>query len=161
MKPHIVGHKSSVMCPAFKNQLSVNMYSKRFISYFLIPMVAAPWCTDPEEFARTFPAKFLIQFMLQRGLLDAVVKRLGWRSFRNGSQTYIEAFQRSLPPCHRLHLHTPVHRVVRTGKKMTLIFADKSRETFDRVVLAQCRVPTFSTTRSLVQRVSSCLVTFT
>jgi predicted NAD/FAD-binding protein len=38
-------------------------YSEQFVKYFLIPMVAAPWCIDPEEFARTFPAKPLISFM--------------------------------------------------------------------------------------------------
>lgn len=38
-------------------------YSDQFIRYFLIPMAAAPWCNDPDEFAQTFPAKPLIQFM--------------------------------------------------------------------------------------------------
>lgn len=38
-------------------------YSKQFITYFLIPMVAAPWCIDADEFARTFPAKPLVKFM--------------------------------------------------------------------------------------------------
>lgn len=40
-----------------------NRYSDQLITYFLIPMVAAPWCIDPEEFASTFPAKQLIRFM--------------------------------------------------------------------------------------------------
>jgi len=43
--------------------LARHKYSKQFIEYFLIPMVAAPWCIDPDEFARTFPAKPLIKFM--------------------------------------------------------------------------------------------------
>lgn len=38
-------------------------YSSQFMTYFLIPMVAAPWCIDPEEFSRSFPAKPLIHFM--------------------------------------------------------------------------------------------------
>ena len=38
-------------------------YSRQFLTYYLIPMVAAPWCIDPDEFARSFPAKTLIQFM--------------------------------------------------------------------------------------------------
>lgn len=38
-------------------------YSEQFIIYFLIPMVAAPWCIDPDEFAANFPARNLIQFM--------------------------------------------------------------------------------------------------
>lgn len=38
-------------------------YSGQFITYYLLPMVAAPWSADGNEFARTFPAKPLIQFM--------------------------------------------------------------------------------------------------
>lgn len=43
--------------------LKAQKYSEQFISFFLIPMVAAPWCINPDEFARTFPAKSLIKFM--------------------------------------------------------------------------------------------------
>jgi predicted NAD/FAD-binding protein len=51
-------------------------YSHQFLTYYLIPLVAAPWCIDPDEFARSFPAKTLIKFMyvpttaLQRGYAD-------------------------------------------------------------------------------------------
>lgn len=38
-------------------------YSRQFLTYYLIPLVSAPWCIDPDEFARSFPAKTLIQFM--------------------------------------------------------------------------------------------------
>ncbi|RYP92151.1 hypothetical protein DL770_001732 [Monosporascus sp. CRB-9-2] len=38
-------------------------YSDQFRTYFLIPMVAAPWCIDPEEFEHNFPAKPLIRFI--------------------------------------------------------------------------------------------------
>ncbi|KAF1955019.1 hypothetical protein CC80DRAFT_505850 [Byssothecium circinans] len=38
-------------------------YSRQFAELYLIPMVAAPWCIDPMEFSRNFPAKFLIGFM--------------------------------------------------------------------------------------------------
>ena len=38
-------------------------YSKHFIDLFLIPMCAAPWCIDPQEFASSFPAMHLIRFM--------------------------------------------------------------------------------------------------
>lgn len=56
-------------------------YSRQFLTYYLIPLVAAPWCIDPDEFARSFPAKTLIKFMyapataLQRGIADKL-KRL-------------------------------------------------------------------------------------
>ena len=38
-------------------------YSEQFKRYYIIPMVAAPWCIDPDEFARHFPAATLIRFM--------------------------------------------------------------------------------------------------
>ena len=38
-------------------------YSEHFKRYFLIPMVAAPWCIDPAAFCRDFPAITLIRFM--------------------------------------------------------------------------------------------------
>ena len=43
--------------------LDRNNYSKQFIRYYIIPMVAAPWCIDPDEFSRSFPARALIHFM--------------------------------------------------------------------------------------------------
>ena len=43
--------------------LSRQNYSQEFKTYFLIPMMAAPWCIDPDEFANAFPARPLIQFM--------------------------------------------------------------------------------------------------
>ncbi|GAB1205002.1 hypothetical protein APSETT445_003668 [Aspergillus pseudonomiae] len=43
--------------------LTRQQYSPQFKRYYLIPMVAAPWCLDPEEAARTFPAETLIRFM--------------------------------------------------------------------------------------------------
>jgi predicted NAD/FAD-binding protein len=48
---------------SIREYLSRKNYSEHFITYFLIPMVAAPWRIDPDEFARTFPAESLIQFM--------------------------------------------------------------------------------------------------
>ncbi|KAG8419044.1 hypothetical protein J3459_011585 [Metarhizium acridum] len=111
-------------------------YSSQFTTYFLIPMVAAPWCIDPDEFSRSFPARPLIHFMKSHGLLDTVTKTLQWRSFRNGSRTYIDAFQDSLPQRHKLHLNTSVHDVTRIGNEVLVSFSDGSAKTFDHVVLA-------------------------
>lgn len=38
-------------------------YSEQFKRYFIIPMVAAPWCIDQTEFYNTFPAVTLVGFM--------------------------------------------------------------------------------------------------
>ncbi|KAI1824020.1 FAD/NAD(P)-binding domain-containing protein [Xylaria intraflava] len=116
--------------------LRAQNYSERFISLFLIPMVAAPWCIDPDEFSRTFPARSLIKFMLDHRLLDTPLRTLRWRSFRNGSQTYVNAFQNSLPRQHKLYLNTTVQSVRRTGDGVSIKLADGSSKTYDHVVLA-------------------------
>ncbi|KAI3390885.1 hypothetical protein diail_8446 [Diaporthe ilicicola] len=112
-------------------------YSEQFITYYLIPMVAAPWCIDVKEFSHTFPAKPLIQFMLDHGLLDTVTKTLSWRSFKGGSKTYVDAFQRSLPSRHQLHIGATVQKVTRMEGGAVLEFSDeRPQRTYDHVVLA-------------------------
>ncbi|KUI60928.1 Protoporphyrinogen oxidase 2, chloroplastic/mitochondrial [Cytospora mali] len=136
---HILGDDHPMTADLFESigaYLRRQRYSDQFITYYLIPMVAAPWCIDPDEFARSFPAKSLIQFMLDHGLLDTVIKTLRWRSFRNGSKTYVDAFQRSLPPRHQLHLSTPVQKVTRAEGGTILEFSKHPQKTYDHVVLA-------------------------
>ncbi|KAI0470088.1 FAD/NAD(P)-binding domain-containing protein [Xylariaceae sp. FL0804] len=111
-------------------------YSEWFISYFLIPMIASPWCTDPVEFARTFPAKLAIQSMLQHGLLDTMSKTLRWRAFRDGSKTYVDTFQRQIPSSHQIHLGTAVMGVERAPDGVSLTFSDGESQRYDHVVLA-------------------------
>ncbi|KZZ94251.1 amine oxidase [Moelleriella libera RCEF 2490] len=114
-------------------------YSRQFMKYFLIPMVAAPWCIDVDEFGRSFPAKPLIRFMKNHGLLDTATKTLQWRSFRNGSRTYVDAFQALLPRRHKLHLNTPIQQVTRTdgGDQVLVTLADGCTvRSYDHVVLA-------------------------
>ena len=43
--------------------LKRHRYSSQFIDHYIIPMVAAPWCMDPDEFSDNFPAATLIDFM--------------------------------------------------------------------------------------------------
>ncbi|KAI1127285.1 FAD/NAD(P)-binding domain-containing protein [Nemania abortiva] len=111
-------------------------YSASFITYALIPMIASPWCADPEEFAQTFPAKLIIQFMLEHGLLDTIMDKLSWRSFRNGSKTYVDAFQKRMSSQHQIHLNAAVHQVVRTHDGVALGFANGTSKCYDHVVLA-------------------------
>ncbi|KAI0476353.1 FAD/NAD(P)-binding domain-containing protein [Xylariaceae sp. FL0804] len=121
---------------AIGEYLRAQGYSEHFIALFLIPMVAAPWCIDPDEFARTFPAKALIKFMLDHRLLDTPFRRLRWRSFRNGSRTYVDAFQNNLPCHHRLHLNTTIQRVRRAGNEVVVRLENGTCRKYDHVILA-------------------------
>ncbi|KAI0018742.1 FAD/NAD(P)-binding domain-containing protein [Xylariomycetidae sp. FL0641] len=111
-------------------------YSEQFITYFLIPMTAAPWCIGEEEFARTFPARPLIKFMSDHCLLNAPFRRLKWRAFPNGSKAYIDAFRKGLPPHHQVHLSTRVQQLRRIPGGVELEMADGSSRVYDHVVLA-------------------------
>ncbi|KAI8950463.1 FAD/NAD(P)-binding domain-containing protein [Xylaria longipes] len=111
-------------------------YSAMFITQFLIPMLASPWCTDPDHFARSFPAKLIIQFMLKHDLLNTITDKMEWQSFHNGSKEYVVAFQKYISPRHHIHLNTVVHSVTRTQGMVSLRFADGSSRSYDHVVLA-------------------------
>ncbi|KAI1208162.1 FAD/NAD(P)-binding domain-containing protein [Annulohypoxylon truncatum] len=116
--------------------LKEKKYSDEFINYFLIPMVASPWCIDTNEFKETFPARPLIRFMMDHRLLDTVTRTLRWRSFQNGSKTYVDAFLSSLPAHHQVHLKTPVQKAVRLKQGVMLTFGDGSSRIYDHVALA-------------------------
>ncbi|RYP22269.1 hypothetical protein DL765_001783 [Monosporascus sp. GIB2] len=81
-------------------------YSDQFRTYFLIPMVAAPWCIDPADFERNFPAKLLIQFIY---------------AYDKASMAFVSK---------------RIKDVTRVGREVSLTFVDRSCQTFDYVVLA-------------------------
>lgn len=78
------------------------------------------------------------------GILGTVTKTLFWRSFKNGSKSYVDAFMRQLPPRLQLHLKTPIRSITRLqpddsvrGKSAVSIeLMDGTRRTYDHVVLA-------------------------
>ncbi|KAL2822228.1 hypothetical protein BDW59DRAFT_163821 [Aspergillus cavernicola] len=122
---------------SIREYLTRQKYSAQFKRYYLIPMMAAPWCLNPEEAARTFPAETLIQFMAQHRLLSMLTRTLQWCSFSNGSGMYIDAFVRRLPANHHLHVGMAVHRITRNkGSCVSVITHTGAEEMFDHVVLA-------------------------
>ncbi|MCJ1440003.1 MAG: hypothetical protein MMC23_000485 [Stictis urceolatum] len=117
--------------------LARHRYSKQFMDYYIIPMVAAPWCIDPDDFSRNFPAATLIDFMKQCRLLDTAFHKLNWRTFRHGSRTYIDSFSRTLSSRQQVHLNSAVKQVHRHSDGSTsLSFPNGSSQTFDHIVLA-------------------------
>ncbi|KAI1170956.1 FAD/NAD(P)-binding domain-containing protein [Nemania sp. FL0916] len=142
MEPSDTRHKVSkdlprpILYESIGAYLQRKGYSTAFITQFLIPMLASPWCTDPDHFARSFPAKLMIQFMLKHGLLDTISEKMRWQSFRHGSKEYVVAFQKHISPYHRIYLNTVVHSVIRTQDTISLRFADDSSRPYDHVVFA-------------------------
>ncbi|KAI0188243.1 FAD/NAD(P)-binding domain-containing protein [Astrocystis sublimbata] len=116
--------------------LERNRYSTIFIDYFLLPMLASPWCTDPKELAQTFPVIPMIQFMLKHNLLDTPIKKLHWQSFKHGSKVYIDAAQQLISRHHRLYLNSPITQIERRKDGVILRIPNHESRRYDQVVLA-------------------------
>ena len=146
---------SSARLESIGDYLKRHRYSSQFMNYYVIPMVAAPWCIDPDEFSKSFPAATLIDFMYVRRrcenrsqilpfffffrfqckLLDTMFYRLSWRTIVNGSKAYVDAFRLSLSPHQHVHLGVPAN-VIHNDGLISMGFADGTTETFDHVVLS-------------------------
>ena len=106
-------------------------YSAAFIDWYLVPMGAAIWSADPEEFLR-FPAAAFIRFFDNHGLLG-IRDRPQWRTVVGGSVQYVTAITQSLGE--GLRLATPVWSVARDDDGVTVTTAS-GVETYDHVVMA-------------------------
>lgn len=107
-------------------------YSQAFIEKHLIPMGAAVWSSTPETM-RAFPLRFLVQFFHNHGFLR-VEDRPQWLVVKGGSREYV---RRLVEPFHdRIHLRTPVVKVERTARGVSVRTAQGDESCFDRVVLA-------------------------
>jgi predicted NAD/FAD-binding protein len=106
-------------------------YGERFRDYYILPMGAAIWSTDPARML-AFPARFFIRFFANHGLLSLDDRPL-WRVIRGGSHAYVE---RLVAPFRaRVRLATPVRRLARRPDHVT-VYTDTGAERFDAVFLA-------------------------
>ena len=107
-------------------------YGRMFRDYYLLPMGAAIWSTDPERMLG-FPARFFVRFFQNHGLLS-VNDRPTWRVVKGGSRTYVDRLVR--PFADRIRLKSPVERIVRREGGVVLYTAAGGDEPFDAVFLA-------------------------
>ena len=63
-------------------------YSSEFVERHLIPMGAAIWSADPQQFYE-FPIGYFVRFCDNHGMLN-VFRRPQWRVIRGGSIRYVE-----------------------------------------------------------------------
>ena len=106
-------------------------YSQVFIDHYLVPMAAAVWSADLTLMYQ-FPARYLIQFFHNHGLLN-VNDRPGWYVIKGGSKTYATALTRSFKD--KIRLSTPVTKVQR-AEKGVVVTSSKGEEYFDAVFFA-------------------------
>jgi predicted NAD/FAD-binding protein len=95
--------------PSLGLYLDTEHYSREFIDHYIIPMGAAIWSAGHETMLE-FPARYLIQFFKNHGMLS-VDERPTWRVIKGGSQRYAEKLV--APFRHQIHLNSPVESVGR------------------------------------------------
>jgi predicted NAD/FAD-binding protein len=106
-------------------------FSQTFIDYYLVPMAAAVWSADLNLMYQ-FPARYLIQFFHNHGLLS-VTNRPDWYVIKGGSKTYVTAL--TAPFKDKIRLSTPVTGVKR-GKEAVIVTSAQGEESYDAVFFA-------------------------
>lgn len=118
--------------PSLGDYLDANGYSRWFVDRLLVPQASAVWSADPEQMW-TFPAKFLLRFFANHGMLG-LRDRPAWSFVRGGSKTYVEAIEAALGA--RVRLGTPVASIARFEDHVTVVPRGGHPETYDEVVVA-------------------------
>jgi len=110
---------------------SSGRFSRAFLEGYLIPMAAAIWSAPRTELDR-FPAKFLLQFFDNHGMLD-LRSRPRWRTVVGGSRRYIDAMLGTIGDLVRTGC--PVESVQRQADGVRVRTSGGS-ERFDEIILA-------------------------
>ena len=105
-----------------------------FVERLIVPQAAAVWSADPRQLW-SFPARFLLQFFDNHGMLG-FRDRPRWRTIAGGSHRYVEVIVARLGE-RRVRLATPVAAIARHAEHVELTFAARREpERFDHVVIA-------------------------
>jgi predicted NAD/FAD-binding protein len=112
--------------------LAQGRYSQDFIDYYIIPMGAAIWSTEPRQMME-FPARFFVRFFHHHGMLS-VNNRPQWRVIKGGSARYAEAMTAGFR--NRIRLHTAVANVRRLKRSVRITTVNGLEESFDWVFFA-------------------------
>ena len=117
---------------ALRAYLAENGYSAEFVDHYLVPMAAAIWSAEPVA-TLDMPAKFLVQFFANHGLLQ-ISDRPVWRVIKGGSREYVD----KLIAKHRdrIRLNSPVRSIRRVDDRVELHSTTGGREIFDYVFVA-------------------------
>ncbi len=118
--------------PTLREWLAGLGLSELFVERVIVPQAAAVWSADPAQMW-TFPARFLVRFFANHGMLG-LTGRPRWKTVVGGSRRYVEALM--APFEDRLRLSTPVRAVERFEDAVEVTPAGGEAERFDEVVLA-------------------------
>ena len=118
--------------PSLGHFLEERRYSRAFVDRLIVPQAAAVWSADPRQMWN-FPARFLIEFFANHGMLG-FRDRPRWRTVAGGSHRYVEAL--TAPWRDRLRLSTPVDHIRRHDDHVTVTPRNHEAERFDHVIVA-------------------------
>jgi predicted NAD/FAD-binding protein len=118
--------------PSLGQWLEHHAFSPAFVERLIVPQAAAVWSADPRQMW-TFPARFLVEFFDNHGMLG-LRGRPRWRTVQGGSARYVEALIR--PWSHRLRLGTAVQAIERREDCVLVKPHGAEAESFDEVILA-------------------------
>ena len=120
--------------PSLRAWLEERRYSRAFVERLIVPQAAAVWSADP-RLLWSFPARFLVQFFDNHGMLG-FRDRPSWRTVAGGSRRYVDAILAPLGE-RQVRLATPIERIARDADGVELTFAARAEpERFDHVVIA-------------------------
>ncbi len=118
--------------PELCDYLRKGNYSANFIDHYLVPMAAAIWSAEPAQIWR-FPAKFLVRFCENHGLLS-IFNRPQWMTVAGGSQRYVDKIIATIR--HRIRLDAAVSSVRREYGRVIVTTTKGQTESFDQVIIA-------------------------
>ena len=112
--------------------LNRNNFSDEFIHYYILPMGAAIWSSEPNKI-REFPAQSFLHFFMNHGLLN-LKHRPQWKSIVGGSKQYVTEL--TIPFKNKIHLNSAVQQVRRVAGRIEIFAKNRSPEYFDHVIFA-------------------------
>ena len=118
--------------PSLRDYLAQRSYSREFVERLIVPQAAAVWSADPRQMW-SFPARFLVQFFENHGML-ALSHRPQWRTIAGGSHRYVERL--IAPFTERIRASQPVRAIARVGEGIEVTPRGGEAQQFDRVVIA-------------------------
>lgn len=112
--------------------VEANHYSSSFVRYMLTPMASAIW-SSPRRAIHDFPAQYFFRFYINHGLLQGT-EPVFWRTVTGGSHEYVKKLV--APFRQQIHLDCPVRAVKREAGRVSVMLADGSQKSYDKVVIA-------------------------
>tara|TARA_Y100001970_G_scaffold290032_1_gene422299 strand:+ start:2453 stop:3682 length:1230 start_codon:yes stop_codon:yes gene_type:complete len=111
--------------------LKNSKFSKYFVNYHIIPMVAAIW-SMPFEKAKDLPFKLFLDFFINHGLFK-FKKRPQWYTVTNRSKTYVN---KVLPKISgEVFKNYEVEKIIRNNDNIKIFFGNEHLD-YDQVVIA-------------------------